>query len=183
MAFPPSLSRLIAKVHTRLPNLVLYSRNIDREMRSDFQKNITSVLVFLLEHLDLRTRNCVHRIDTNLYCTVTISYIAKGSGVSVRTVNRCLSLLSAVGILEVEEQQIKKAFCGYLVFTGAVRKITDKLFALYNLLPALQADRKYKEANRKSIRFKRCGFIYDIFANRRVPIDRFRSPFLHEKPG
>ena len=171
--FPPSLAKLLDKVESRLPELVRYGRGNDREMRKDYQRNISAILVYLLKKMDISSGRCVSRVSPDTYCTITVAKISEDVGLSKRTVNRVLTLLAYFKLLEVTPQK-KRHVADCLLVTAAIRKITDKFFALYGLLEALKSDRKYQEIHGKPIHIKVC-VAKIFFAGRRhsSPSDQF----------
>ena len=153
--FPPSLAKLLDKVESRLPELVRYGRGNDREMRADFQQNITTILLYLLRKMDISSGRCVQKIAPDQYCTVTVKNISHKTNLSVRTVNRVLSLLTTLGLLEVTKQKLRR-IGDCLLATAAIRRITDKFFMIYGMLSAIKHDRTYQETHNRFINIKCC---------------------------
>lgn len=153
--FPPSLAKLLDKVESHLPELIRFGRGNNREMRKDCQRSISAILVYLLKKMDISSGRCVSRVSPDTYCTITVAKIAEDVGLSKRTVNRVLTLLAYFKLLEVTPQK-KRHVADCLLVTAAIRKITDKFFALYGLLEALKSDRKYQEIHGKPIHIKVC---------------------------
>lgn len=172
--FPPAISALLQSLDKRLPHflkLAVFAHSTrSRGMRSDFARNMKSVLLFLVRHYDLGSRLVVRRCAPNTYATVTPGMIAQELQLSTKTVFRIFKYLTELGILESGKQQIvtvKVPNGKWLLFTSCVRKLTSKLWSLTGLLSLWQTATKNRAI--EQINAIRRAVVKKFFAEENAP--------------
>lgn len=147
---PQSINTSINKLeHEPLPLLIregVYSNpSRVRGIRSDFVRNIKKVLIFLIRHYDIVTKQLVFPVGNNEYVSITPAIIAERTNLCSRTIKRILKYFLQIGIISKEEQrkpvQIHTLNGDYIVLTSILRKIEDKFFAIIGTLNLLKSDR------------------------------------------
>ena len=145
MPYPPSLAGALSRIRASLPPLILYAHNNRvRSLRSDAKHNISKVLCFLVEHMDVSSGRVLWLLsDKQEFCTITVGLVAKKLDLSTKTVQRIFSLLQRLGLLSIEKQPKPEYTSNTVYYCSCVRRITDKLFAVLGILNQLKADRSY----------------------------------------
>lgn len=181
---PPPLTVLINSISKRLPGLITESvygsSDRQRAMRSDRRRNITAVLVFLLQHCDIASGRLVRRISEREYATLTPAYVAEKLNLSTKTVIRVYEILTRLGLLETEQQQkrfsLPKPHGKLMLFTACVRRLTNKLWSICGLYELLKKARDTRLLTTARIQLKR------LVARRFVPTVS-KQPAPPDRPG
>lgn len=150
---PASISKIIQLFNeNRLPSLIKESvwkiDNRKRALRSDFLAHVKHVLLFLVQHYDIRTRQILMPISPTEATTVSVGMISYRTGLVEKTITRVLGYLEIAGILTKERTQPRYAIPNpngfWLVVRPKARFLTDKLWTVCGLLDDLIKDRNAK---------------------------------------
>ena len=145
MPYPSSLAGALSRIRASLPPLILYAHNNRvRSLRSDAKQNISKVLCFLIEHMDIGSGRVLWLLSGNReFCTITVGLVAEKLQLSTKTVQRIFSLLQRLGLLSTEKQPKPEYTSNNVYYCSCVRRITDKVFSLLGLYNQLKIDREY----------------------------------------
>lgn len=140
MANPTSLPLLITSALSLLREFVfspavLFGRPGEsaKKMRSDRAENMLAVLEVLVRSCCLQHGGLICHIAARWVRPKTVIEIAMLTKLSEKTVDRCLSDLTAMGYLESKQVKRKNRTTGQIEVSGALRQLTQKFWAALHL--------------------------------------------------
>jgi hypothetical protein len=114
-----------------------------------------AVLLVLLKGMDIVSGRIIRPMGGSgtVFADYSLNWLARKSGVSLRTLCRVLADLASVGWLERGSQQrVKGHEPGTLKVSTVVRRLTKQLFATLGLSNSLKRDRAYMKGKKPAMR-------------------------------
>lgn len=164
---PPSTHRVrpgvLVKLGERLqdyyssPHAVLPSLNLangsERQQRSERREACIIVLNVLIHYLDLVTLRVGVPLANGGISGLTVDFLAERAGLNKRRVERATSDLVESGVITIHPIALRDEEGSYSG-KGAIRTVTQKLFAVFGLENWLKYERDRATAKRRKLRMK-----------------------------